>query len=191
MENVIPRSAAFIAAGPLACQTEIVLRAATARVGVVGSAAMAGQDIRSFVAAYERAHPGEVVRVTDRVSLDEDVMAVVLEYERRRRYPILVFDQVGDHDIPIVCNVVASRSALAFALGVDERGLAREYARRITDYVKPVVVPDPPFRDDAATDPALLPARRRTLPDGRHARRPRSGHRRRDRGLPSLPAQGA
>src|SRR5436309_3560390 len=44
---------------------------------------MAGQDLRSFVAAYERAHPGEVVRVTDRVSLEEDVMAVVLEYERR------------------------------------------------------------------------------------------------------------
>ena len=120
---------------------------------------MAGQDIRSFVAAYERAHPGEVVRVTDRVSLDEDVMAVVLEYERRRRYPILVFEKVGDHDIPIVCNVVASRSALAFALGVDERGLAREYARRIKDYVKPVVVPDPPFRHRVLTGPALDLAR--------------------------------
>jgi len=116
---------------------------------------MAGQDLRSFVAAYERAHPGEVVRVTDRVSLEEDVMAVVLEYERRRRYPLLVFEKVADHDIPIVCNVVASRSALAFALGVDERGLAPEYARRIKDYVKPAVVPDPPFRHRVLTGPAL------------------------------------
>jgi UbiD family decarboxylase len=120
---------------------------------------MAGQDLRSFVAAYERAHPGEVVRVTDRVSLEEDVMAVVLEYERRRRYPILVFEKVGDHDIPIVCNVVASRAALAFALGVDERGLAPEYARRIKDYVKPVVVADPPFRQRVLTGPALDLAR--------------------------------
>src|SRR5215510_7096733 len=116
---------------------------------------MAGQDLRSFVAAYERARPGEVVRVADRVSLDEDVMAVVLEYERRRRYPILVFEKVGDDDIPIVCNVVASRAALAFALGVDERALAPEYARRIKDYVKPVVVPDPPFRHRVLTGPAL------------------------------------
>src|SRR5262245_40968374 len=92
---------------------------------------MAGQDLRSFVAAYERARPGEVVRVADRVSLEEDVMAVVLEYERRRRYPILVFEKVGDHDIPIVCNVVASRAALAFALGVDERAVAPVYARRL------------------------------------------------------------
>src|SRR5215468_9485639 len=116
---------------------------------------MAGQDLRSFVAAYERAHPGEVIRVTDQVSLEEDVMALVLEYERRRRYPILLFENAGGQDISIVCHVVASRGALAFALGVGERDLAAEYARRIKDYVKPVVVPDPPFRNRILTGPAL------------------------------------
>jgi UbiD family decarboxylase len=116
---------------------------------------MADQDLRSFVAAYDGAHPGEVIRVSESVSIEEDVMALVLEYERRRRYPILIFDRVAGHDIPIVCNVVASRRALAFALGVDERRLAAEYARRIKDYVKPVVVPDPPFRHRTLTGPAL------------------------------------
>jgi UbiD family decarboxylase len=116
---------------------------------------MADQDLRSFVAAYDGAHPGEVIRVSESVSIEEDLMALVLEYERRRRYPILIFDRVAGHDIPIVCNVVASRRALAFALGVDERGLAAEYARRIKDYVKPVVVPDPPFRHRTLTGPAL------------------------------------
>src|SRR5262245_63454891 len=106
---------------------------------------MAGQDLRSFVAAYERAHPGEVVRVADRVSLEEDVMAVVLEYERRRRYPILVFEKVGDHDIPIVCNVVASRAGLAFALGVDERGLAQGEGGRRKGYRRPDVVCAPQY----------------------------------------------
>jgi UbiD family decarboxylase len=116
---------------------------------------MADQDLRAFVAAYERRHPGEVIRVTDPVSLEEDVMAVVLEYERRRRYPILFFEKIADHEVPIVCNVVASRGALAFALGVEERGLAGEYARRIKEYVKPVVVPDPPFRQRVLTGSAL------------------------------------
>jgi len=116
---------------------------------------MSDQDLRSFVAAYERAHPGEVIHVTDPVALEEDVMALVLEYERRRRCPILFFEHVAGHDIPIVCNVVASRGALAFALGVDERGLAAEYARRIKEYIKPVVVPDPPFRHRVLTGPDL------------------------------------
>jgi len=120
---------------------------------------MADQDLRSFVAAYEKAYPGEVIRVAESVSLEEDVMALVLEYERRRRYPIIVFDRIAGHEIPIVCNVVASRRALAFALGVDERGLAAEYARRIKDYVKPVVVPDPPFRYRTLTGPAMDLAR--------------------------------
>src|SRR5206468_477724 len=116
---------------------------------------MAGQDLRSFVDAYGRAHPGEVIRVTEPVSIEEDVMALVLEYERRRRFPILVFERVAGYDIPIVCNVVASRRALSFALGVDERALAAEYARRIKEYVKPVVVPKAPFGHRVLTGGAL------------------------------------
>jgi len=122
---------------------------------------MADQDLRSFVAAYERAHPAEVVRIAEPVRLEQDVMALVLEYERRRRYPILFFEQVGRSDIPVVCNVVASRRALAFALGVPEGELAAEYARRIKDHIKPVVVAEPAFRERVVTgadvDLARLP----------------------------------
>ena len=109
------------------------------------------QDLRSFVAAYAQAHPDEVVHVGEPVSADYDVMALVLEYERRRRFPILIFETVAGYDIPIVTNVVASRRALAFALGVAENALAAEYARRIKEYVKPVVVPDPPVRHRVLT----------------------------------------
>ena len=116
---------------------------------------MAGQDLRSFVAAYERAHPGEVIRVTDQVSIEEDVMALVLEYERRRRYPILFFEKVEGSDIPIVCNVVASRRALAWALGVSPTALAAEYARRIKDHIKPLVTPSPAFHQRVLTGSAL------------------------------------
>jgi 2,5-furandicarboxylate decarboxylase 1 len=109
------------------------------------------QDLRSFVDAYGRAFPSEVVRVTEPVTTDYDVMALVLEYERRRRFPILLLEHVQGSDIPIVCNVVASRRALAFALGVPESGLALEYARRIKDPIKPVTVADPPFRHRVLT----------------------------------------
>ena len=114
-----------------------------------------GQDLRRFVADYERAFPDEVVHVTEPVSLEYDVMALVLEYERRRRFPILLLERVQGSDIPIVCNVVASRRALAWALGVPEAGLALEYARRIKDPIKPVVVADPPFRQRVLTGPDL------------------------------------
>ena len=104
------------------------------------------QSLRRFVAAYEAAYPQEVVRVKEPVSLEHDVMALVLEYERRRRYPILMFEDVTGSEIPIIANVVASRRALAFALDTQERGLASEYARRIKTPIRPVSVADPPFR---------------------------------------------
>jgi 3-polyprenyl-4-hydroxybenzoate decarboxylase len=53
------------------------------------------QDWRTFIDAYATAHPGEVVRIAEAVSLDFDVMALVLEYERRRRYPILFFEKIA------------------------------------------------------------------------------------------------
>src|SRR5512145_2669135 len=113
------------------------------------------QDVRGFVADYERAFPGEVVRVSDPMGIEHDVMAVVLEYERRRRWPILLFEQVVGHDIPIVANVVASRRALAFALGVGESELAAQYALRIKEPIKPVVAADAPFRERVITGEAL------------------------------------
>ncbi len=112
---------------------------------------MTAQDLRSFVAAYSGAHPGEVVHVADPVSIEHDVMALVLEYERRRRYPILFFERVTGYAMPIVANVVASRRALAFALGVAEGALAAEYGRRIKEHIKPVVVTEPAFRDRVVT----------------------------------------
>jgi UbiD family decarboxylase len=113
------------------------------------------QDLRAFVGAYAAAHPTEVVRVAEPISLDHDVMAVVLEYERRHRYPILLFENVAHADIPIVCNVVASRRALAFALGASESALAAEYARRLKEPIKPVVLADAPFRQQVLSAPQL------------------------------------
>jgi 2,5-furandicarboxylate decarboxylase 1 len=108
---------------------------------------VSAQDLRSFVGAYREADPSAVVTVREPVTIDHDVMALVLEYERRRRWPILLFEHIVGHDVPIVANVVASRRALAFALGVGEYQLAAEYARRIKEPIKPVVLADAPFRE--------------------------------------------
>src|SRR5262249_16437848 len=89
------------------------------------------------------------------VSLEHDVMALVLEYERRRRWPILLFEHIAGHDMPIVANVVASRRALAFALGVGEEALAAESARRIKEPIRPVALADASFREQVVTGEAL------------------------------------
>src|SRR2546428_11898233 len=107
---------------------------------------MAARDLGGLVPGWGRPPPGGGVRGAEPVSIEEDVMALVLEYERRRRYPILFFDRITGHDMPMVCNVVASRPALAWALGADEQALAAEHAPRLKEHLNPVVVLTPPFR---------------------------------------------
>ena len=113
------------------------------------------QDLRRFVEDFGRAHPGEVVRVAEPIRIEHDVQALALELERRRRFPVLVFEHLAGFDVPVVANVMASRTALAFALGTTEDDLPHEYARRLRDTVKPVVRDEPPFPVRALTGDAL------------------------------------
>ena len=121
----------------------------------------ARQDLRAFVDAFEQAHPGEVLRITEPVDLSFQMQALALELERRRRFPILLFQTVRGHAIPVIANVMASRRGLAFALGTDEERLHETYARRLKDSLKPVVLDRPPFpveiRRGADVDLGALP----------------------------------
>jgi UbiD family decarboxylase len=126
------------------------------------SADGARQSLRGFVSTLEQAHPGEVVRITEPVDLAYQTQALALELERRRRFPVLIFEQVLGHSIPVVSNVMASRRGLATALGVGEAQLPEEYAKRLKEPLKPVVLDRPPFhvdvqRGDDAVDLRALP----------------------------------
>ena len=105
------------------------------------------QDLRSFVREFEDRFPEDVIRVSEPVGLEYDIMALVLEYERRKQFPILFFDNVRGHEIPIICNLVAGRRSLARALEVPEEELAEAYSTRLKNYIDPVLAEDPPFRE--------------------------------------------
>jgi UbiD family decarboxylase len=113
------------------------------------------QDLRSFVDEYARRYPDGVVRIAESVGLAFDVQAIALELERRRRFPILVYENVRGHTMPIIANVMASRRAFAFALGVEESQLPAEYSRRLTQYVKPEVMHEPLFRHTVLRGPDI------------------------------------
>ena len=65
------------------------------------------QGLRSFIEEFELQYPEDVIRVSEPVTLEYDIMALVLEFERRKQFPILFFDNVRGHKIPIICNLVA------------------------------------------------------------------------------------
>jgi 2,5-furandicarboxylate decarboxylase 1 len=119
------------------------------------------QSIRGFVSALERTYPDAVMRIAEPVDQEYQMQALALELERRRRFPVLFFERVRGHAIPVVSNVMASRRGLATALGVGEAELPETYAARLKEPVKPVVLERPPFpvdvRRGAAVDLGALP----------------------------------
>jgi 2,5-furandicarboxylate decarboxylase 1 len=121
----------------------------------------AHQSLRGFISVLERVHPGEVVRVTEPVDLAFQMQALALELERRRRFPVLFFEQVRGHSIPVIANVMASRKSLATALGVGEGELPETYAARLKEPIKPVLLERPPFPAEvlrgSAVDLSALP----------------------------------
>jgi len=119
------------------------------------------QSLRGFISMLEQSHPDDVVRVTEPVDVAYQMQALALELERRRRFPVLIFEQVRGHSIPVVSNVMASRRGLATALGVGEAELPETYAARLKEPLKPVVLGRPPFpvhsRAGDAADLGALP----------------------------------
>ncbi len=114
----------------------------------------ARQSLRGFLSTLEQAHPGEVVRIAEPVDLAYQSQALALELERRRRFPVLFFEHVRGHSIPLVANVMASRRGLATALGVGPAELPEAYARRLKEPLKPVVLDRAPFPVDVRTGDA-------------------------------------
>jgi 2,5-furandicarboxylate decarboxylase 1 len=101
-----------------------------------------GLDLRSFLAD----EAASVWRVSESVDVVHGVTALQYALEAHGRRPILRIDRPRLHDgrvseIPVVCNLTASRAITARALGIaDHRETARIFSGRTAAPVAPVAV---------------------------------------------------
>jgi UbiD family decarboxylase len=92
------------------------------------------QSLRGFLAQVERELPDEILRVHEPVSTRLDMTSLVFELERMGKSPLVVFDKVEGHAMPVVTNVAGSRRLLALALGVTPAELPTAFRERCTRY---------------------------------------------------------
>jgi UbiD family decarboxylase len=105
------------------------------------------QSLRGFLAQVERELPGEMLRVAEPVSTRLDITSLVYELERMGRNPLVVFERVEGHDMPVVTNVAGSRRLLALALGVTPAELPTAFRERCTRYLPVERVNRPEWHD--------------------------------------------
>jgi 2,5-furandicarboxylate decarboxylase 1 len=105
------------------------------------------QSLRGFLAQVERDLPEEILRIHEPVSTRLDITSLVFELERMGKSPLVVFDKVEGHAMPVVTNVAGSRKLLALALGVTPQELPTAFRERCTRYTPVELVNRPEWHD--------------------------------------------
>ncbi len=93
------------------------------------------QSLRGFLRLVETEYPDELVRIRAPIELKFDATALVFELERAGKSPVVVFENVGGHGMPLVTNIAANRRLLAACLGVEPKILPTAFRERCQKYI--------------------------------------------------------
>ena len=104
------------------------------------------KDFRSFLRAYEAAHPDLVVHVWQEVDARWEASAIAIKAQKELpEPPVFIFHRlrtvdgrIAEH--PVVLNLFASRRRCAFAAGSSREQVSADLYARRADRIKPTVV---------------------------------------------------
>jgi UbiD family decarboxylase len=98
------------------------------------------KDLRAFIADLEAKSPEKVARVSRAISPRYEISALLTHLEKRKRLPLLYFENVSGYDAPVVINAQATRDLLSAAMECSTHDLARQFAERQAKPLPPVTV---------------------------------------------------
>lgn len=109
---------------------------------------MAFKDLREYLQFLEA--QGQLMRVTKPVNKKFDITA----YTRKTsdlNGPALLFENVIDSNMPVLSGLFATQRLIALALGIKEEDLLKEYIKRESNMVDPVMVESGPCQEIVLT----------------------------------------
>ena len=119
------------------------------------------QSLRGFLEMVEKVHPEEVLRIREPVSTHLDITSLVFELENAGRNPIVIYENVEGHSMPIVTNVSGNRKLLAACLGVNTVDLPTAFRDRVRTHIPCEVVDEAPWQkvviEEGSIDLTKLP----------------------------------
>ena len=104
-------------------------------------------DFRSFLKLMEETREGGFVRVARAVDTAYEMAAIVTKLEQARQVPLLYFENVKGHTMPVVTNCFADRGRVARGLGVSKRELGQRVAEAYRKPIAPVEVAEGPVQE--------------------------------------------
>jgi 2,5-furandicarboxylate decarboxylase 1 len=105
------------------------------------------QGLRGFLEMVQRDFPQEILRIRETVRTELDITSLVFELERAGRSPIVVYDAVEGHTMPVVTNIAGNRKLLAACLGVAPSELPTAFRERCQNYIPCEVVSEAAWQE--------------------------------------------
>jgi UbiD family decarboxylase len=105
------------------------------------------QGLRGFLEMVQRDFPQEILRIRETVRTELDITSLVFELEHAGRSPIVVYDAVEGHTMPVVTNIAGNRKLLAACLGVAPSELPTAFRERCQNYIPCEVVSEAAWQE--------------------------------------------
>jgi UbiD family decarboxylase len=102
------------------------------------------QDWRSYIEQIEKSDGSQLIRIREEISPAYEITAFIAELERQGFSPLLIFENVKGYSLPVVTNLLGSRTRVALALKINEQDLHKEYAQRINSLLPEKMVGNSP-----------------------------------------------
>jgi len=106
-----------------------------------------GEDFRSFLREMEETKEGGFIRIPKEVDTRYEVSAIVTKLERARQIPLLFFERIKGHTMPVVVNCYADRGRVARGCGVSKGELNQRVAQAYQKPIPPVEVSHAPVQE--------------------------------------------
>jgi 2,5-furandicarboxylate decarboxylase 1 len=108
------------------------------------------QSLRGFLRMVETDYPEELLRVRNPVDLKFESTAMLFELDKAGRSPVVLFENIKGHKMPVLTNAAGNRKLLAACLGVKPAELPTAFRERCQKYIPCEVV------DNAAWDEVII-----------------------------------
>jgi len=106
------------------------------------------QDLRSFLDIVKAKQPDEFVRVSHPIDPAYEITALVAKLGReRRRRPVLLLENVKGSSFPVLTNLHAGRTRMAYAMNSEPREVQRKFLKAMEKPVAPTVVETGPVKE--------------------------------------------
>ena len=107
-----------------------------------------GESFRSFLKEMEESKEGGFIRIQKEIDTRYELAAIVTKLEQARQIPLLFFEKVKGHSMPVVVNGYADRGRVARSFGVSKRDLTLRVAQAYQRPIPPIEVDIAPAQEE-------------------------------------------